>query len=344
MIFSTRPIRLPILFALLASAVLFSACSQPPPRFEPDNLFWPLPPNPPRIHYVKSIFTEDDIGRVYSFREKLFGKNYFDGMARPYGVSVKGERLLVSDIMLRRVLVFDLHEKRLLNLGQEGGVAIPAAAVSDSSGRTYVADSGGEKVVVYSDQGAYRTAFTLEGGRPVGLAVHDRLERLYVVDRAQHRIIVLGLDGTQLFTFGGRGGDDGKFNLPLDIAIDREGRVYVLDSGNFRVQMFTADGVFQSKFGTVGDRPGTFANPKGIAVDSDGHIYVTDAAFSNFQIFDREGRILLSVGEMGPWPGYLHLPGGIAIDENDRIYVADQLNARVQVFQYLRSTETASAP
>ena len=332
-----RPLHIVILCALLAAPCLLPACSQPPRQFEPDDLYWPLPPNPPRIHYIQSIFTEDDIGRIYSFREKLFGKGYFDGMARPYGVSVKNGRLLVSDIVMRTVLVFDLEKKRMFSVGQEGAFQVPAAAVADAAGNIYVADSVGRKVAVYDAQGVYRTAFTFAHARPVGLAVQDALGRLYVVDRAGHRVIVSDLDGKQLFSFGERGTGDGKFNLPLDIAIDRQGSLYVLDSGNFRVQIFSAEGTFLSKFGTVGDSAGMFANPKGIAIDSDGHIYVTDAAFSNFQIFDRTGNILLFVGEMGGWPGYLHLPAGIAIDENDRIYVADQMNSRVQVFQYLQA-------
>lgn len=329
---------------MLAASCLLSACGQPRPRLEPDNLYWPLPPNPPRIHYIQSIYTENDIGRIYSFREKLFGKNYFDGMVRPYGVSVKGGRLLVSDIMLRRVLVFDLDKKRMANVGEEGGFQIPAAAVADADGNIYVADSEGGKVAVYTPEGAYRSSFGLDAARPVALALDDGLGRLYVVDRAGHRLLVLDLSGKLLFTIGERGTGDGQFNIPLGIALDRRHRLYVLDSGNFRVQLFSADGDFQGKFGTVGDRPGMFANPKGIAVDSDDNIYVTDAAFGNFQIFNREGGLLLYIGELGSWPGYLHLPGGIAVDENDRVYIADQMNARVQVFQYLKADGTAGGP
>lgn len=339
MTFSAMPIQIRGLFAACAAAVLISACAQPPPRLEPDNLVWPLPPAQPRIKYVRSIYTEDDIGREYTFLEKLFGKDYFDGLVRPYGVNAGGGRIYVSDLMLRRVLVFDLAAKRLSNVGQEGGFQVPAAAVPDASGNIYVADSGGGKIAVYDSRGVYRTAYALDGGKPVGLAVNNALGRLYVVDRAGHRVVVLGLDGSRLFQIGGRGAGEGTFNIPLDIAIDRQGTVHVLDSGNFRVQSFTADGAFLSAFGTVGDVPGMFANPKGIAVDSDGHLYVTDAAFSNIQIFDRQGNILLHIGEAGILPGFLQLPGGISIDEEDRIYVADQLNARIQVFQYLKGTE-----
>lgn len=334
-------------YALVAAALalMFLASCGPPPRSpEPDNLFWPLPPDPPKIKYIRSIYTEDDIGRVYSLMEKLFGKPYYDSMARPYGVRTRHGSVLVSDIALRRVLIFDLVNKRLRVLGDEGALVTPASAVMDRSGTVYVADAGGAKVAVYSPAGVYRTAFILKGSRPVAVALNEAEDRLYAVDREGHRVVVFGLDGARLFDFGERGNTDGKFNLPIDITVGANGNVYVLDAGNFRVQIFTADGRYLSTFGSVGDRPGMFANPKGIALDSEGHIYVTDAAFSNFQIFDLQGHVLLSIGQLGPWPGYLHLPAGIAIDENDRIYVADQLNGRIQVFQYLKTQEQTSKP
>ncbi len=328
-----------------AFALLFLASCGPPPRSpEPDNLFWPLPPDPPKIKYIQSIYTEDDIGRVYSLKEKLFGKEYADNMARPYGVRTRHGNMLVSDIALRRVLIFDLVNKRLRVLGEEGALITPASSVSDVSGTVYVADTGGAKIAVYGPDGAYRTAFILKGSKPVAVAINEALGRLYAVDREGHRVVAFGLDGTRHFEFGERGSADGKFNIPLDIAVGANGEVYVLDAGNFRVQVFTAEGRFLSKFGAVGDRPGLFANPKGIALDSEGNIYVTDAAFSNVQIFDPQGHVLLFLGQLGSRPGQFHLLGGISIDESDRIYVADQLNGRIQVFQYLKTTASTSKP
>lgn len=324
--------------------MLLTSCAPPPRPPEPDNLFWPLPPDPPKIKYIKSIYNEDDIGRVYSLKEKLFGKEYADTMARPYGVRARNGNILVADIALRRVLIFDLVNKRLRVLGEEGALVTPASAVADRSGTVYVADTGGAKVAVYGPEGAYRTAFILKGSRPVAVALNEALGRLYAVDREGHRVVVFGLDGTRISEFGERGSADGKFNIPLDITVAANGDVYVLDAGNFRVQIFTAEGRFLSKFGSVGDRPGMFANPKGIALDSDGHIYVTDAAFSNVQIFDPQGNVLLFLGQLGERPGYFHLLAGIAVDENDRIYVADQLNGRIQVFQYLKTQGSTSTP
>ncbi len=210
-------------------------------------------------------------------------------------------------------------------------------------GAIYVADAGNAKVMVYDGNGRYRTSYAVDRGKPVALAINERLGILYVVDRQRHQVIALDKQGQQLFTFGSFGDVNGKFNVPLAIAIGADDKLYVLDSGNFRVQVFDARGAFLFKFGAVGDRAGLFANPKGVALDSAGHIYVTDAAFSNFQVFDQQGNVLLYVGSIGPEPGQMHLPGGISIDEQDRIYVADQLNKRIEVFQYLKDTRKTAA-
>lgn len=328
-----RRVRALVFFCLAAA---MTACLGPERRIEPEALFWPLPPDPPRIKYLQSIYSEDDIGRTYTFLEKLFGKSYFDRMSRPYGVAVRAGKLYVSDLNLRRVLVFDIAAKRLSLLGEEGAVRTPAAAAVSTAGLVYVVDTGGSKIAVYDAAGNYTTAYPVKESKPVAVALNEALGRMYVVDRAKHRVIVLDMAGRELFTFGGRGDRDGQMNMPLDAAVDGDGTVYVLDSGNFRVQIFGPGGEFLSKFGMVGDQPGYFANPKGIALDSEGHIYVTDAAFGNFQIFDRQGRVLLYVGHTGSLPGQFQLPGGIAIDDQDRIYVADQINSRIQIFQYMK--------
>ncbi len=307
-------------------------------RFEPTDLVWPPPPSQPKIKYVQSIYTEDDIGRAYSLKERLFGKEYDDTLKRPYNVFAARGTILITDIGSKFVEILDLTTKRMRVVGGDGTLRFPVAAVSDASGAIYVADAGNAKVMVYDGNGRYRTSYAVDNGKPVALAINERLGILYVVDRQRHQIIALDKQGQQLFTFGSFGDANGKFNVPLAIAIGADDKLYVLDSGNFRVQVFDARGAYLFKFGAVGDRAGLFSNPKGVALDSAGHIYVTDAAFSNFQIFDQQGNVLLYVGSMGPAPGQMHLPGGISIDEQDRIYVADQLNRRIVVFQYLKDT------
>lgn len=324
--------------SLSCIVLIIAACSPAVQRFEPVDLVWPLPPDQPKIKYVQSIYTEDDIGRIYSLRERLFGKEYDDTLKRPYGVFAARGSIIITDIGSKFVEILDLSSKRMRVVGGDGALRFPVAAVSDASGTIYIADVGNAKVMVYNGNGRYRTSYPVNG-KPVALAINERLGILYVVDRQRHQVIALDKQGQQLFTFGSFGDGAGRFNVPLAIAIGADDKLYVLDSGNFRVQIFDGSGDFLFKFGGVGDRAGLFASPKGIALDSAGHIYVTDAAFSNFQVFDQQGNVLLYVGSIGPAPGQMHLPGGISIDEQDRIYVADQLNRRIEVFQYLKDTQ-----
>ncbi len=79
-----------------AGIVLISAaCSPAVQRFEPTDLVWPPPPSQPKIKYVQSIYTEDDIGRIYSLKERLFGKEYDDTLKRPYSVFAARGTILI---------------------------------------------------------------------------------------------------------------------------------------------------------------------------------------------------------------------------------------------------------
>ena len=52
-------------------------------------------------------------------------------------------------------------------------------------------------------------------------------------------------------TIGESGSDDGQFNRPTGVTVDRDGDIYVADWANHRVQMFNSSGLFVEKF--IGD-------------------------------------------------------------------------------------------
>jgi DNA-binding beta-propeller fold protein YncE len=319
-------------------------------------LVWPLPPETPRIKFVKSLSSSADV-RATSFAQRLkttiIGDEQTAALGKPYAVHVdrKG-RVFVADSAWHKVLVFDEPGKDFFILGTDGpGVLLnPRGVTTDADGRIYVTDVSQNRLVVYNGRGDFQLAMGLHGqlDKPVGVAVNDALKRVYVVSTGStatqsHKVTVFdAATGNLLFEFGGRGVEDGKLNFPTNIAVDAGGKVYVMDSFNFRVQIFDADGKFLSKFGGVGTGFGQFSKPKGIGVDSEGHIYVSDAAFNNVQIFDQEGRLLLFFGEMGSRRGQFWLPAGLAVDAQDRIYVADQYNKRINVYQYLSESPPAN--
>ncbi len=327
---------------------------------------WPLPPDPPRIKYVRSVHSEMDIGYEKTFAQKLtealFGRTRMRALKKPLSTHVdrKG-RLYVVDTGWRSVLIFDFENRRLEFLGTKGTGRLlrPLGITSDEKGYLYVTDPGGYRVMKYDSTWKYVSAF---GGknlllRPSGIAVNSRLNRVYVVDTWMHHVKVFDSNtGKLLFVIGNdfpeapegvkappgtldrywnRGHAEGEFNFPTYIAIDSEGNVYVVDTLNFRVQVFNADGKFLRSFGEIGRAPGQFFRPKGIGIDSEDHIYVADAAFNNVQIFDKQGRLLLFFGTFGSGLADLRMPAGLFIDHKDRIYVVDQFNHRVQIYQYL---------
>ena len=62
--------------------------------------------------------------------------------------------------------------------------------------------------------------------------------RVYVADKAKHRIKVWSKDGTFLGAFGAQGTGDGEFVWPMGLARLGEGRILVLDAGGERIQEF----------------------------------------------------------------------------------------------------------
>ncbi len=332
--------------AIIVAAL--GGCASPntaTPEVDTSELVWPVPPEQPRIRYLRSISSKDDIGASAdrSFASMILGeekKPAAERLQKPFEVHAdRVGRIFVADTGHGKLVVFDVANKKyeLWGEGGKGALKQPLGVTSDSEGRIYVTDGIQQRVVIYDREGNFVRAAGRKGEleRPVGIVVNERLGRIYVADVKAHHIAVFDMQGNFLSAIGGRGTQPGQFNFPTSLAIDRVGNLYVVDAMNFRVQILSPDGNPLKSIGQMGTGPGNFSRPKGIAVDTDGHIYVVDAAFNNFQIFDAEGRLLLYVGEIGQGPGQFWLPAGAYIDAQDRIYVADQYNYRVQMFQYL---------
>ena len=341
----TARIRISILFVVV---LFLSGCSARTFRPEP-HLVWPPAPETPRIRFVKTISSSEDVeekkwtDHVKAF---LFGASSSANLVKPYAVfATSSGRVYVADSGWRKVLVFDEGQKRFSMIGVDGPGALsgPLGVTADEAGRVYVTDTVHRKAFVYDAEGQFLFSFgdSNQMQHPVGVAVNNALKRVYVVDARKHQVFVYDFEGKFLFDFGGRGTEDGKFNFPANLFIDAQGKIYITDM-NFRVQIFDADGKFQSKFGGVGTGFGQFSMPKGVGVDSRGHIYVVDARFNNVQIFDPAGRLLLFFGEFGGRKGQFWLPAGLSVDKQDRIYVADQYNHRINVFQYLEPEEVSA--
>jgi DNA-binding beta-propeller fold protein YncE len=338
---------------LVFVTVFITGCAGPGVKVDYSGLVWPLPPDEPRIKFVKIISGPQDLGIGQgSLSESIFGEDVEFRFKKPFGVAADGKgRIFVSDI--GRVIVFDEAQKKLLEFGPKSRIQlrVPLGLAVSSDGTLYVTDVALDKVIAFDRQGNAVRTYGKEGDlqNPAAVAVDEARGRLFVVDSKKHYVKAYSLSGESLFTIGERGKDTGKFNFPTGIAVDREGNIYVADSGNFRVQIFDDKGNFVRAFGQVGTGAGSFARLKSIALDSEGHIYTTDSGFNIIQIFDKQGQLLLFFGGIGSNPGYYSLLQGLTIDNNDKIYAVDQMGYRIQVYQYLseqykKTNAAAAAP
>ena len=92
-------------FSLLILGILITACAsvnQAPikERKSARDIVWPLPPETPRIRFVKSFSDPEDFQIGQSFSESI--RNFFAGaedrsMVRPYSIAVNNSLMAVAD-------------------------------------------------------------------------------------------------------------------------------------------------------------------------------------------------------------------------------------------------------
>jgi DNA-binding beta-propeller fold protein YncE len=337
--------------SLFVLALLFNSCGGRPRTIHfPEDLVWPKPPDNPRIKFIASVSSEEDVGGAKrDIKDIILGRDTSKTVKRlrkPYGVCTDAEgRIYVADSPQAAVFVFDRKAKKVDLIGRRGSARLswPIDVVLDEErGNLFVSDVRQRNVFVYNPDGTFKFLLGRKGDfiNPTGLALERRGgeegTRVLVVDSKAHDIKVYTTDGKFVTKFGQRGGAEGRFNFPTNAAVGKDGYIYVVDTGNHRIQVFDQDYNYYDDFGTLGNHPGEFRRPKGIALDSDNHIYIVDSDFNNFQVFNQEYLVLLFVGRYGRDFGQFWLPAGIHVDQDDRIYVVDSVNRRVQIFQYIK--------
>lgn len=344
-----------VLAGLLA---VLTGCAAAPPPAEEARPVWPPPPLVARIEFVRSLASDEDLGRATPFAQRLLG---FLGGAKPapprivepmgLAVSDDGRRLYVADLAQLAVFVLDFEGKTFARLGGEEPLAGPLGLALDAEERLHVVEQARRGISVFDRSGArvrFITHPSLE--RPAGIAIDRARGRIYVADAghtrsAEHTVKVFDTEGALVGAIGrGKGEEPGQFLFPTYVAVDGAGRVYVTDTLNARVQVFDAEGRHLRVVGQRGNRWGMFDTPKGVALDGFGNLYVADSGWSHVQIFNERGQVLLFFGGRGPLPGMLKNPTALAIDGANRIYVADYLNHRVLVYRLVNTRREDSLP
>jgi len=305
-----------------ALAILLTACASAPPKRQESPVFFPPAPELPRLQYLTSFSSLQDVEEQSAFNRFVVGQKQDVKLDKPYGVAIYDWKIYVCDTN-STVIIFDLRNK---TFGTMKGAVGPGRLIQptnisiEKDGTKYVADPVRGQIVAFDRDDAYLRAYGEPGGwRPVDVVAYE--DKLYVADIGNGLIKVFDKQtGEMLKTFGSGGEPSERIDRPTNLALDDEGYLYVTDIGRFQVVKFDRDGHFKMGFGNLGDGPGHFARPKGIALDRERHLYVVDAAFSNVQIFNPEGRVLMFFGGSGDQPGSFTLPAKVAIDYDNVSY------------------------
>ena len=345
-----------VIYLLSATALWAMGGCAATPEVVKERIFFPFPPDKPKIEFIDAHQGENTFPKSAAKKRKEFflGEDPYQLFGRPKDVASDGEgRLYVADQVEKNVWVVDLVNYKMTRLTEDPLFVDPVGLAVGGEGNVYVADARNKKVYVFDKE--KRPLFSISGAAvatvadldwvPVGLAVDDKLGRLYVTDRVYHKVHAFDKKGGEyLFSIGkGQGDVDEAFNTPVDVAVAPDGRVVVIDTMNARVQVFDSDGKFLNKFGRRGSSPDSFGLIKGAGIDTEGHLYIADAEARMIKIYDLDGNYLMPLGGAvyEPGPGKPLIVGGfnsvvgMDVDKKNRIFVVDQMNKMVQIFQYL---------
>ena len=223
----------------------------------------------------------------------------------------------------------------------DGGPAVaatlnfPSAAVADSKGNLYIADTFNHRVrrvdaatgTIWTLAGTGTARFAGDGGpatkamlnEPVALTLDEQRDLLYIADLANYRVRVVDLDTGRITTCAGNGereydGDGHKavhaaLSGPSGLALDAEGALYIADtfSGRIRkidlatrtISTVAGDGTAYRYQGMPNEFSTSLSRPAGIALAADGTLYITDSDHHLIRKWNPKTKIITAIAGNG---------------------------------------------
>jgi DNA-binding beta-propeller fold protein YncE len=175
----------------------------------------------------------------------------------------------------------------------------------------------------------------LEKPELISVALSPGGDRLYVLDQANFRLWIAGLDGWVT------GSVDLIAELPEEEAreqflghVDVYGdTVLVSLPMDGSIRLFDLTGKPLGDVGTKGTSPCQTAFPIAAAMDREGHVLVLDQQRMLTMLWNPDGnKCLYETGGVGGRPGDLYKPADLALDAAGRVYISQGFEGRVQVY------------
>jgi hypothetical protein len=227
------------------------------------------------------------------------------------------------------IWVVDRGSGMVIKLSPDGRVAMTMGRKPESvadAGRIGGADGGGGRG---SNNGAGVPGDNFN--RPADVA-WDSAGNIYVADGyGNARVAKFDPNGKYIKSWGARGSEPGRFNLPLSIAVDAHDSVYVADRGNKRIQVFDAEGTPKAQITSVGA-------PAAICISPGSRQYLYSSSSNETNTLDDgeiykmelDGKVIGKFGRAGKLPKEFGSVNQIDCRNANELLVGEVQNFRVQ--------------
>jgi len=284
----------------------------------------------------------------FSYGEKppaIKAKHLYDITAdfcHPSDLSVGPDgRIHILDGTNNRVVIYNPVNKQISSFkinSKQNVISHPLGIDVASNGDIYIADSGNHCIRIFTPEGKVKNTFKLNSNNtdPTDIVTDLNLNRCYVIDNDNHRILVYDLKNFNLIdTWGESGEKPGEFQYPFLAAKDSTSTLYVVDVLNTRVQAINPEGRTMATLGKWGVNAGQFYRPKGVTIDKKDQIYVSDSYLGVIQVFKRYRKFLGVLTDESGNLLKLKTPTGIGIDKTQKLYIVEMIRNCVSVYQII---------
>jgi DNA-binding beta-propeller fold protein YncE len=190
----------------------------------------------------------------------------------------------IADPHSSAVLHFTSDGAQLPSLVSPGNLARPVSvAVNERNGQVLVADGLLDQFISFNSLGMPLSVVKPQHALAIA-AMTTGPDGIYVADRIDKQVSVLGWDGTFRYSLGAH-----ELGAPGAIAVSRDNLVFVSDNFDQTIKVYRGQGagdgntLMMAKFGGVGAGPGSFNGIAGLAVDGN-VLYATDSLNARVQI------------------------------------------------------------
>lgn len=209
-------------------------------------------------------------------------------------------------------------------------------AVSPDGRFVYVADTWNHRIQKFTSSGIFLKAwgnfgqddqpYSMWGPRDL---LVDNDGNVLVMDTGNKRIKVFDDEGNFISQFGTAGLEQGQFDEPVGIALDRQsGRLYVADTWNQRVQVFDYSGgniTALESWEIAGWYGQSLVNKPYLSVGNQGQVFVTDPESGRILVFTSDGTFVKYIGGYEQTAVEIGIAQGVAANA-DGVWVTDSQN------------------